>query len=212
MKQVISIAIAVIVIAAIGYLLASERAAAPSEVNDAATNSEATSSAELTEATPDRTADTGTGTFADFFGSGENVYCTFSGDYDEGVSGEGEFWYANDKMRVEATTRVDGEVYTSNMINDGDKVYVWGGTAAGMQAMVMDADTAMNEDSTDSTQTEQAAARVDMQQRVQYECNPWSARDTQFVPPSDIEFVDMQAMMDGYFQGEMRGMPEGMNF
>jgi hypothetical protein len=207
MKHSLIIAGVIIGVAIVAYILMVQPAAAPTEPTPAATEAETEA---MTES-DSRDLTTGQGTLADFYSRGESVYCTFSGTYADDTTTEGEFWFANEQMRVEAITRVAGEVYTSNMINDGERTYIWSGTADGMQAMVMDTD--MSADMPTEYDTGAATdARVDMEQTIEYECQPWTPQAAQFVPPSNIDFIDMNAMMEGMFQGEMRGLPEGMNF
>ncbi|HMA79125.1 MAG TPA: hypothetical protein VKP88_08510 [Candidatus Paceibacterota bacterium] len=206
MKHSLIIAGVIIGVAVVAYLIMAQPATAPTEPTPATTEEES----EVMDEAEMPTLATGQGTLADFFGRGESVYCTFSGTYADDTTGEGEFWYADERMRVEAITRVDGEVYTSNMINDGQRTYIWSGTADGMQAMVMDTD--MTEMSAEYEAGAATDARVDMEQTIEYECQPWTPQAAQFVPPSNLEFIDMNDMMEGMFQGEMRGLPEGMNF
>jgi hypothetical protein len=206
MKHSLIIAGVIIGVAVVAYILMAQPAAAPTE--PATTTAEPEAELEASSDVPALV--TGQGTLADFFGRGESVYCTFSGTYEDDTTGEGEFWYANEQLRVEAITRVDGEVYTSNMINDGARTYIWSGTADGMQAMVMDSD--MTTDASTEYEAGAADARVDMEQTIEYECQPWTPQPAQFVPPSNIDFIDMNDMMEGMFQGELRGVPEGMNF
>lgn len=205
MKHSLMIAAVIIGVAVVAYILMAQPAAAPAEPR---ASSPATSTPEVVEGDA-AGVETGEGTLADFYSRSESVYCTFTGVYEDGTTGEGEFWYANERMRVEALTRVGGEVYTSNMINDGERTYVWSGTVDGMQAMVMDTD--MTEMSAEYEAGAAADARVDMEQTIEYECQPWAARPAQFVPPSNIDFIDMNDMLDGVFQGEMRGVPEGLS-
>jgi len=154
----------------------------------------------------------GAGTFADFLNRGDSGVCTFTSVHEAGSS-EGTFWYDGERIRIESVTRADGEIYTSNVINDSTKTYIWGGTAAGMQAMVFPNNT-NTEPATDDVlyDTGQADARVSMDQQIEYNCESWTPRSTQFIPPSNIEFVDMDAMLQGMFEGELRGLPEGMDF
>lgn len=204
MNRIILIVLVVGVVSTVGYLVATKPAVAPGG-SDAANDM---SSDELTTMEENETVQSARGTFAAFLERDGSGQCTFASSVD-GVESEGDFWFANGMMRVEALTRVEGEVYTSNIINDGERVYIWGGTAEGTQAMVMDAD--MSATSYESYATE-SDARVDMNQEVTYTCANWSPNAVQFVPPSDIEFIDMQTVMSGYFDGELRGVPEGMDF
>lgn len=153
----------------------------------------------------------GRGSLADFFANDEPVTCTFSGTYDDGAIGDGELWYANEQLRVESVMRVDGEVYTANLIDDGTSVFMWSGTAAGMQAMKMSS-TETDTFDYERTAMGQANSPIGMDQEVTYECQTWIPNTMQFVPPSDLEFVDMEAVMQGMFEGELRGAPEGLNF
>jgi hypothetical protein len=207
MKHSLIIAGVIIGVAVVAYIILAQPATAPTDIttNPATTDTKPSAMPDVAEVV------SGQGTLADFFGRDESVYCTFSGTYEDDTTGEGEFWYANERLRVEAITRVEGEVYTSNMINDGERTYIWSGTADGMQAIVMDTDmttgAAAEFDAGAATE-----ARVDMEQAITYECEPWSVQTAQFVPPSNIEFIDMNDMMEGMFQGQLRGIPEGMDF
>jgi len=49
-------------------------------------------------------------------------------------------------------------------------------------------------------------APFDLQDEVSYECERWTVDASLFVPPPDVEFTDMTAMMEAM----MQDMPEGM--
>jgi hypothetical protein len=188
------------------YIFLPDQAAAPVSQQDA-TEAAATNSVEDT--TSEVTPQPQRGTLQALLGVGQNGYCTFrSVVSDEGES-EGEFWFAGDEYRVAAISRIDGEVYTSNVIQTGGRTYVWGGSAAGTQAMVMDTPTETTQPGDTPIESQE---RVDLAEEVEYECNATNPPALTFTPPADIEFVDMDLMMEGFFEGEIRGMPEGMNF
>ncbi len=189
------------------YLVATQPATAPSDATTPATNEAAPAAVETKE---QATADlSGTGTLADFFARGESVRCTFTTDY-EGVQSEGELWYSDERMRVESITQTAGETLTSSMINDGEQTYVWGSNAAGVQGMVFPSD--MSDTTTpEAYDNPQANPGVSMDQRVSYDCESWSVDNSLFVPPSDVDFVDMGRMMQGMMDGGVPEMPAGMN-
>ncbi len=145
----------------------------------------------------------GSGSFRSLMQRGENITCTFSSTAEGSVS-NGTFYYGDGMYRVEAETETDGVTFVSNMIGLADKSYIWGGTPAGEMAVVIANDTTeMDESVHDFADTQQGSA-VDLEAGVEYECDAWRPVPSMFVPPSDIEFLDMQAMMQN-----MPGMPEG---
>lgn len=137
----------------------------------------------------------GTATFAALIESGGSYRCTFTSNAD-GVKSSGDLYTDGERFRVTAETTVEGEVVMSDMINNGATTYVWSETAEGTMGMMMANDLS----ETIPTGVEMYpgdTTGVDMEQDVSYNCEAWTGNESFFTPPSNVEFVDMQAMMQG---------------
>lgn len=155
----------------------------------------------------------GFGSFASLLGLGRDISCEYSYTDDDGNAGSGEGYFSGNLMRVDSVlTDTDGTVYTSHMINDGTTMYTWTETTDGTFAVMMPA-AEFEEDPSDymyESETE-TTGEVSVEQEVEYDCEGWSVDASVFVPPSDVEFTDMAAMMESMMQGLPEGfeMPEG---
>lgn len=157
-------------------------------------------------AEPKETSFSDFGTLASITGVGQSGYCTFTSTENDTVT-DGEFWFDGDHFAMTATSRVSAELYTSNVINDGSQTFFWGGTAAGSMALVIPNNLAVNS----SDELMLPSNRFDVSTSVAYTCTEEVVGAQTFVPPSTITFTDAGALMDGMFEGELRGIPEGMD-
>ncbi|MCA9365866.1 hypothetical protein KC723_03140 [Candidatus Kaiserbacteria bacterium] len=207
LQKIIILCLAILVIGiAIWYFISGKNSPSAELTND---NSSAIDS-EMSENNQDKMeAPSGLGSLASLIGLGQNITCDYSFS-DEGNSGSGTGYFAKDKMRVDSTMQTDGQTYDSHMINDGEYTYVWTTTSDQPFAMKMpveefEQDSPLIEE--DSQQTQ-----VSMDQQVEYDCNSWSVDQSVFVPPADIEFTDMEAMMKQMMGNIPEGfeMPEGI--
>lgn len=190
--------ITVIAIIAIGvwYVISSQKDDTVTETNTTPTAAEsATAPAEDTRV--------GQGSFASLLARGGRVRCTYTGTTEDGTN-VGTMYTDGQRVRIESShTSADGTLDTT-MITDGSTTYTWGTTESGTMAIKM-----TNQDSTaDAVASPESpgSTGVDMDAAVSYDCAPWSVDASLFVPPSDIEFTDMDAMLQGAFEG----IPEGM--
>jgi len=148
---------------------------------------------------------TGTGSLADAMLQRESGFCTFI-SANNGSETEGKFWFTKTQYALEAVSRVDGELYTSNMIYNGTETFVWGGTAAGSMAVVFESEST-------SVPTQAVPVnRFDLNEMVSYDCGAMEPEPVKFLPPGNIVFTNYSAMIDGSFEGQLRGQPEGMDF
>lgn len=146
----------------------------------------------------------GVGSFTSLLGLGQNLKCDFSFDDGEGASGEGTSYITKDRMRVDSTMVADGVTYDSHMINDGEYIYTW--TTGGEMpfAIKMQVPEDQDVESADDAPLEERGV-VTGDEEVNYDCDRWSVDALKFVPPSDVEFMDMESM----FKDMMQNMPEG---
>lgn len=157
---------------------------------------------------------TGVGSFAALLGLGQNITCDYSFS-DEVGAGTGTGYFAGERMRVDSTMTTNDGVFDSHMINDGDFIYTWTSTSEGDFAVKIPIpeESADVDDSDYSYMDGDESGQFDVDQQVEYDCDRWSVDGSVFVPPVDIEFMDMSAMMQGMFDGMPEGftMPEGMS-
>ena len=167
-------------------------------------------SSKETRATDDSTPEslsekiTGSGSLHALMALGKSVKCTFSHTM-EGETSSGTFYYDDERFRVDAHMETPEGTAHTNVLNDGTRTYTWGETPQGSMALVFD-----NKE-TDTTSFDEAPMKhesrehIDFEQQVSYDCDPWRVDPSVFVPPSDITFNDMEAMM----RTALEGMPEG---
>ncbi len=157
----------------------------------------------LKEATDSSTAATteqtqiGSGSLRTLFGSGKNLSCSVSYkpvDADSTDAYNGTIYVSGNKMRMEFTTTADGLSMKSNIIQDGTNGYMWGSSPQGTMAIKFTVDPAQAD--------VQKQQQFNLDQNVDYDCKNWSVDSSMFVPPSDIQFMDMSEMMN-------QAMPRG---
>ncbi len=139
-------------------------------------------------------SDSGIGSFMELLGMGRDVTCSFSTDgMDAEYPSNGTMYTSGGKYRVDSISIVNNEEVKYSMIDDGTNMYMWGESLDGEFAMKM-AHMDIAEQSSNPNAPDTA---FDYSERVEYDCDAGSVSDSQFVPPSDIEFMDMDAMRSG---------------
>jgi hypothetical protein len=128
----------------------------------------------------------GTGDFRALLNMQDSVTCTVAYE----VEGQGTFSgtvYVNEgKMRGDFSYNTQGEEMHMSVINDGSTGYTWGTTPMGELAMRYSI-------AQPDEQAEESQQAFDYDQRVTYSCAPWGADAAAFVPPSDINFMDVSS-------------------
>jgi hypothetical protein len=177
-----------------------------SPTEEATTNTDTERTTEVAPETTEPENLSGFGSLGNIMGFGDNVRCEFTSTF-EGQTSEGTLVTDSERFRLEATiTDPESGTIMSNIINDGTHTYTWGTSPEGAMAFKMANQEFEAETTTDFAPTAPSEqAQVDFEQQVEYDCNRWSVDNSAFVPPSDVEFMDMEAMM----QEALQGMPEG---
>lgn len=120
-------------------------------------------------------------------GMGKSVSCEMSANQAEGiVSGKvnvsGSRMMGDFKMSDES-----GKMMDTYMINDGEFTYIWSSeTPQG---------TKIKNNAVTSGKSDQPQNNLDQDKEVDMECTNWSPVSGSFIPPSDIDFIDMSSMM-----------------
>ncbi len=145
------------------------------------------------------------------FKLGKSMECTFSFSSD-GMRGEGTGFFADGNARVDSLYTGTGSTPTASyMISDAKNkvMYTWtldDGVAQGVKMAIPDD---VPENTTDAPDTSTMAPSPDggvtPETDVEYDCKPWTVDNSVFVPPADVEFMDMTSM-----QAEMEEMKRSM--
>ncbi len=146
----------------------------------------------------------GKGSLLGLLAMGRSQECTFVVRTD-GMVQEGTAFYDGGNARVDTLIKgAAAEDIASYMIMDkkNNTMYMWG-SAQGDQGIKMTLPSENTETPTpmNNPQTGSEASAVTPEMDVDYNCKPWPVDGSVFVPPADIEFMDMS---------EMQNMMEGM--
>ncbi len=130
---------------------------------------------------------------------GQSQKCTFTNTVENSTS-EGTVYLSGNKMRGDFTSRVTTPVVktvASHMITDGTEMRVWtDGEAMGF-LMDISAQTDVKTGDTPTTETSYESP-VDLDDTdTSYNCEPWRADASLFVPPASVKFQSMADMMKG---------------
>ena len=141
------------------------------------------------------------------FKLGKSMECTFAFSAD-GMKGEGTSFFDAGYVRVDSLysgDAVGSEPLASYMIQDtiSKLMYMWSSAMPqGMKMTIPDeADTKAASPEIPKTPAGTPPA-MDMDTAVQYDCKPWNPDRSVFIPPANVEFMDMDSMM--------KMMPAGM--
>ena len=124
----------------------------------------------------------GSGKFSDFYTRSGSWKCDVRTET-QGVTSEGVVYVSDGKIRADFDSTVSGNEVTSFMIHDGTSVYTWSSLQS--QGVRMDV--------TEGEEVDGEAAGTGPQGDVEYNCAPWAADATVFIPPATIEFMELGA-------------------
>lgn len=124
-----------------------------------------------------------TGSLADLVGRGGDWKCTF-GAQGNGYSSTGTTYVSGGKMRSDFSSKIQqvNQTVDSHMIQDGGFVYVW--TSLAKQGFKAKATLG-----TKDASTQFQAQGVNIDQKYNYNCAPWTVDASLFVLPKEVTFV-----------------------
>lgn len=166
--------VAVIIVAVAVWMMANTRSAPTNSAADPGTENTNTNAAKAQSLTALLAANT-------------PQVCSFRTSADASTS-EGKVYMARGMMRGDFVSVSSGETFTSHMITKDGSVYTW------VENMNTGFKTSSNAGAGANTESGQQAA-VDMEQELNYDCQPWSVDTSTFKLPVNIEFNDVGAMM-----------------
>ena len=124
-----------------------------------------------------------TGSLADLLGRGGNWKCTFGAE-GTGFSSSGTTYVSGGKIRADFSSKIQqlNQTVDSHMVQDGGYVYVWTSLAPqGFKAKT----TLGSKDAT----TQFGKQGVNIDQKYNYNCSPWTVDASLFALPKGVTFV-----------------------
>jgi predicted small secreted protein len=153
-----------------------------------------------------------TGTVMDLLSMGKSMKCTAKYAA-EGVENNYTMYTMGDKVysEMEVDMGAEGKISQRSLMA-GDMVYTWNPETNMGTKMSLKEFEDVDVDADVETPEEQDSSYKDFKQEFDYNCKAWVPNPSLFSPPSDIEFVDMTAMMkdmqESLENGDMGGMQE----
>lgn len=145
---------------------------------------------------------TTTKTIRDLMAMTANQSCSFSDD----MGNSGTLYSGGGSVRVDAQSMHDDAPVTSHLVSDGNYMYLWGDDST--EGMKMGINEIEEAQANTSSQYNTPKA-FDVNESVNYECNPWSVDDTMFALPSNITFTDFSKMMEDAMNSMNDSVMEG---
>ncbi len=113
---------------------------------------------------------------------GGNQRCSFKSSTSK-TSTEGTVYISGGKIRGDFKTTIEGKVQEMSMIRNGDMNYIWGPSLpTGIKMKVSLEDLSKNQ---------QAGQFVNTNEKLNYNCMPWSTDSSLFTPPANIKFSEL---------------------
>lgn len=128
----------------------------------------------------------------DLLGMGKEQKCTWSSD-ENGIKSSGNMLIKGNKFRQSVTNLAVGESETSmEVVTDGEWTYLWNPKTKeqGMKVKVTD------EQKADTQKL--ANGSLDLGKQFNYNCSPASVSDSEFVPPAEVKFMDLEALQNQF--------------
>ncbi len=122
------------------------------------------------------------GTLKSLLTGGKSVKCTFTNQV-EGATSEGTVYVAGEKMRGDFKTTAEGASTNSHMIVDSQFSYIW--TDESNQGFKFPVESEASPTTEGTTTPNQG---FDLNEKVNYSCQDWSADNSLFTLPSNVTF------------------------
>lgn len=135
---------------------------------------------------------TTTSNFADMLKSGRSLECAFSST-DEGITTTGTMWIDGSSQRMKGAFARDNETY--NVIVANSLYYMWGSELEQGIFMTIDPGEAFGHSTVDDQDSNIPDVGLTDTMPVDFSCKKWFIDENTFMPPTDVQFTDMTAMM-----------------
>jgi hypothetical protein len=127
-------------------------------------------------------------TLAGLLALGQNLRCSFNVNGTNGGTTQGTFYVSNGNVRGDFVMKTaDGKENQMSMIRIGDENYIWGSALPRGIKMKLSLDQL--------SKNAQASQFSSVNQKVDYNCAPWSVDSSLFALPTNVTFTDITSMM-----------------
>lgn len=128
----------------------------------------------------------------ELLGLGQEQKCTWKSEAD-GDKSSGTMMIKGNKFKQNAISKIgDQPETTMEIISDGIWTYLWNPKTK-EQGMKMK----VTEEQKSDTQ-KLANGNLDMGKEFNYNCSPASVSDAEFTPPTDVDFMDLEALKNQF--------------
>lgn len=161
-------------------------------VSNANTNTQASEESDDSDSTFD--------TITDLLASGSSMKCEFA-VADQNGAQEWDMYVDGKKFRGDyAVDTTDDSEWNGHTLRDDEYMYNWGtsngqtyGTKIKLSALE---DLTTSTGTAANTNTNSSVPELDYDESVDMDCDRWNADASQFVPPSDVTFMDLTAQLE----------------
>ncbi len=133
---------------------------------------------------------------------GKDVVCTFESSARNTESSGTVYISSTGEMHgnFDSENQI-GSVHSHMIVKADGMAYVWSGSQG----------TKMNFSKIDAAASSETDTSVNMDAQVEYKCSDWKRDNSKFEVPSDVNFIDIDAMMKGTLPGniDIQGVMKG---
>lgn len=148
-----------------------------------------------------KTGNKGSGSLSSLFGMTGSYTCTISSGAPGGIA-RGTVYISDGNVRGDfVTVENNGQEIMVSMIQSGEYMYNWSSAASQGVKMKIDTGTSMSIGNAGEAQFDTSAA-------VDYSCEMSSVDANLFVPPSEVQFMDLSAAMQNMPASFPQGAPQ----
>lgn len=146
-----------------------------------------------------------TGSIFDLFENNKSQKCVFS-TIMEDMEMSGVTYVGDNKIRQEIINKSEMGEMEMNILIDGDVAYTWGTTMPGKGTKMTLSDEEDDDEELDNERSEMDDFDID----YEYDCSDWKVDNDQFDLPTDVEFMDLDKMMND-MESMMKDLPAGLS-
>ena len=134
------------------------------------------------------------GSMNDLIASGKTVKCDYEVTLKD-LKQKSTIYVDGKKMRLEGVMTAAGQKDTTmHMIVDEQYNYIWSDDATSMAIKMKTVDVNAN---TDKSAASGDNSKVDMDMKLEMNCENWTSDAAEFTPPANVKFTDFSEMMNG---------------
>ena len=149
----------------------------------------------ITPTPANKTEESITGSLMDLLKLGKAVKCTYEVQ-DEDGSYTGTVYVSNKKSRSESIAKTQGQTFENYSVTDGEWLYTWSSEEPeGVKMNLSDFENEEDFDPSKDFDMDSLEGSMNIGDKFKYKCLPWVVDPSKFIPPSNIEFVDMGQMI-----------------